>query len=278
MTAFDLARIDIGELVKDKFKYNQFVYTSLEEAQEQIKERRKDSELEKKVEEYLHGDVPEPLKDGVKAVLYRQVVSPNYEFRCFLDLIKDKKITPMFLEYPEDKFTSINPLKHSLAKMKFQVFHSDKHRQSRVESMNVVDFNSFDGKKFKEVETLWNQSFIHFHHDLVKEIYPNFEKYLFDASEWFLRGGANAKKYYSAYLALFVRHGILFENFLPEGGELSFVKEVFLPAFIDLWLTLGVKPLIVNLLPFERQNDGFWLSHPLETLELIHSKIKRKVV
>ena len=57
--------------------------------------------------------------------------------------------------------------------------------------------------------------------------------------------------------------------------ELSFTKEVFLPAFIEVIRITGVKPLIVALSPTDIEGDNFWMCHPHESE--IHVKEKLEI-
>lgn len=271
ISVFDLDNIDLGELIEDKKVFSEFVYTPLSEALRESQKRWRDKQLAKKMDGYFGGNIPQPLIDGFKAVLFRQLFTPNYELRRFMKTIHDANITPLLLEYHDDKFASNNPLKHALGKMKFQ-HNLDNDSKGKIETRNIINFNESGGKKIKAVQTTWNQSLINFHHELLFSAFPNSSKYLFDASSWFHSIGGKAKDYYSRYTALFVRNGILFENFVLEGNELRFIKEIFLPSFIEVWKETGKKPMIVSLLPIDTQNALFWMSHPAETLKVMKGK------
>lgn len=274
----DFTSINFGEMLKDEEMFNNFIYTPLPEAIAELKLRCKQKDIEEKVNEYLLGDVPEPLKHHFKAVLFRPIITPNQEFARFYDLIQKSGIKPMFLEYLNDKFTSVNPLKYSLGKLRCYIDVS-KHKKARVESEKVIEFNICEGKKINIVKTTNGQFLADFHHALLESVFPQSSRYLYDGSEWFHRAGDKAKKYYTRYMSLFVRHAILFENYLLEGGEFKFVRDTFFPTFLEVWESTGKKPLIVNLLPFETQKDDFWSSYKIEIMSEIGSgKIKQKMV
>ncbi len=270
-TSLDLNKVDIKKLVMNHEEFSEFVYTPLLEAVYELKKRWKDEKLERQVHDYLEGDIPGPLLNSFKAVLFRQLFTPNHELERFIETIDRVGIKPMFLEYYDDKFTTNNPLKHALGKMKFQK-ELGENPQNRICSKRIIEFNGSDGRKIKEVKTLWDQSLIDFHHELLESVFPNSKQYLFDASDWFHRGGNGAKEYYNRYIYLFLRNGILFENFILEGGELSFVENIFLPSFIDVWKKTGKKPLISALLPVDVANDSFWVCHPFEILSRLQTK------
>src|SRR3989338_6746540 len=79
----------------------------------------------------------------------------------------------------------------------------------------VVDFNLNNGKKFKEIKTLWGESFVDFHRKLFTvHDYKTEDFHLYNASDWFKKNGGKAVGYYTNLLLMFTCFGILFENFL----------------------------------------------------------------
>lgn len=263
----------IEALLKDRARFNDYIYTSLDEAVTELDLRWKDENLEKKISAYIDTDIPEVMKVEPKAVIFRQLVTPNYEIRRFMIIPDVLKIKPLFWEYHDDKFTSNNPIKHSLGKLPVHM-GIGKKGGIKLNFKNVIEFNQSNGKKIHEVKTLWNQSLIDFHHEMLEKVFPGAEKYVFNASEWFHKNKGNAKDYYRNYVALFVRNGILFENFVLEGDELEFTRNIFLPAFIEAYEKTGKKPLIVALEPTEIEGDYFWVCHPPEALDFIEAKLK----
>ncbi|HUD01590.1 MAG TPA: hypothetical protein VMR37_04640 [Rhabdochlamydiaceae bacterium] len=166
-----LENINIDELVNDREKFNAFVYTPVEEAVTELKRRREDKALEKKVSELLGGDIPKPFLDGPRAVLFRQLATPNYEVRRFVSIADGvEDMRPCFWEFYDDKFTSNNEWKYSLGRMGFY-FGRSANGTPRVQKKSVVVFEKFDGKKISSVETIWGQSLVSFHHELFKNTY-----------------------------------------------------------------------------------------------------------
>lgn len=266
----------IDELVADREKFSRFVYTPLDEALEELKKRQTDPTLHEFIQKELPVGAPLPMLTNPKAVMFRQVVTPNYEIRRFLDLIDMVEgLSPMFLEYAEDKFTDNNEWKYSLGKVGFY-FGQGKKGGEKIERTRVIDFNSYRGKKLAEVKTLWGQSLIDFHHELFLEAYGggtlNNDSF-FDGSDWFSQSGGQAIDYYKNFLALFVKNGVLFENFLLDTKEIDFTKNVFLPAFIKITQESGVKPLIVALEPTEIESAEFWMCHPAASLSFVNKKM-----
>ncbi len=253
-----MENVDIEELIKDRKAFNDFVYTPVDEAVQQIKLRRENFKLPD------FSFVPEVFKKAPRVVMFRQLVTPNYEITRFMGLSEVTSLKPLFFEYYHDKFTSNNELKHSLGRLFFYKGRG-KDGRAMVDSLNIIDFNKSNGHTISSVKTLWGQSLIKFHHKLFRKRFVKQTKDIFfDASQWFAKNGSSAAGYYKSFLSLFVKDGILFENFMLDYKEVAFTKEIFLPAFIAVMKETGHKPLIVALEPTEMEEDRFWMSHPPE--------------
>lgn len=253
-------------LVSHRKAFEKFVYTSLIEAHKELDRRWK---MDIKDTE----NIPTVMKDGFKAVMFRQVVTPNYEIIRFINL-HDDKLKPVFFEYHQDKFTTQSYEKHALGKLRF--FQGiGKKGGAKIDRLKVIDFQASDGKKLSEVGTLWGQPLVDFH----KEIFlfwnkKNREVEFFDASQWFSENGGKAEKYYESFLRNFLKHGIWFENFVLEfEKERNFTGRVFLPAFIKIWKETGLKPLIVSLAPTSIEGDEFWMCHESVVKEFVEKKL-----
>lgn len=266
--------VDIDTLVADRQAFNSFVYTPLDEALKELKKRRQDVKLAEKIREFLHNDIPSFLKRlPTRAVLFRQVVTPNYEVRRFFHITQGlDDLEPLFWEYHEDKFTSNNDWKRSLGKLTF-LMGIGKKEGKKIESATIINFNTYNGKKISQVKTLWGQSLVKFHHELFDKTYrTSSQKHFFDSSKWFKRNGATANEYYLPFFLLFIQHAVLFENFMLDTKELSFSRDVFLPAFIRAFKETGYKPLIVALEPTDIEGDNYWLYHPGKSKSFVESK------
>lgn len=236
------------------------IYTPLEEAKEEIGRRWNDESLQKKVEEYL-GEVPAPFHKGPRSVLSRDIISPNKEFSRFLELSESVGLSPLGYEYHHDKFCSMNKEKLCMAKMAFYK-GENKNGEVLYWCRNVVDINKFNGKRFDDIETLWGEPFIDFHHRLLNSHLKDIE--LFDCSSMYSKNGTDPKAFYKHDLALFICHGILFENFITTDKEAEFCRKVVYPAYTTVIDYFGVKPLIVELLPHTSQSEIIWYCYPEE--------------
>jgi len=267
----------ISDIIADRKRYDDVLYTPLDEAYDELVRRRRDKELERRVHDFLRGNIPEPLRSEPKAVIFRHVLTPNYELRRFTELVHAfGKLQPLFWEYHTDKYTPNNELKRTIGRLFF--FNGrGKKNGARINSLNVIDFNTSNGKPIGSLMTTWGQSLIDFHHEFFRECYRDIPGSLFDSSDWFQLNGKTSDSYYTAYLSLFLRHGILFENVMLDKSELSFTKNTFLPAFLSLFREFGLKPLIVALEPTKEESDPLWMCYPGPDKKFVEEKMKRVV-
>jgi hypothetical protein len=251
---------------KDLEKQVREMYTPLSVAKKEIWRRWNDKELRKKVEDYLGGDIPHFLKKEPKSVLVRYVFTPDFEFMYFLDLAKSTGLDYVLPEYSDDKFVAGNSDKYHLARL---FFHNGngKNGGDKITTSNVINFNESEGKKFNEIKTVNGKKFVDFHHELLKEFCPDTDKKIVDFNPWFNEKKKISKKYYDYYLTLFLAHGILFENFLRDKGEIEFTSKMVLPSFKKLEKIFGVKPLIVPIVPLEDENCLYWWCYPRKVEE-----------
>lgn len=250
------------------------IYTPLEEAKEEIWRRWNDKALRKKVEDFLGGDIPSVFKEAPRAVLSRQILSPNFEMLRFLDLAKESNLKSVLLEYPLDKFVTKNLDKYYLGKI-FFYNGVGKNGGRKLSSIKVIDVDKYDGKPFVSIQTLWGGSFINFHKSLVENVIPNME--VFDISHFYRENGGVACKYYLRYISLFVCFGILFENYLFYGAYNELTESVFLPSFRKICETFGLKPLIVQLVPIEKERDVYWRYYPEVMKDKINAILKTEL-
>jgi hypothetical protein len=252
---------DTETLVRDKNLFNSFVYTSLDDAVNALMKRRTDSELMKRVESFLGPTLPSQFQTDPRLVLARHLVTPDHEIIRFLNVSDVIHIPPLFFEYLGDKLVFKNPAKYRLARLSFYKGIGKKGGVKRDER-SIIDFDEAHGKPISSVKTTDNRSLVDVHHQLFLRRFPGYEDALFDGTTWYAENGGTPLRYYPKFIALFLCHGILFENFFLDRKELEFTKDIFLPAFIEVFKKFGVKPLIVALEPTQLEGDDFWLDHP----------------
>jgi hypothetical protein len=271
----DETKIQIEGLMSDRKKFNDFVYTSFKEAISELNNRQDHSKLGEYTDNFLDKHAPEIMRGKKSMVLFRHIATPNYEIRRFLIAADALEVLhPIIFEYTADKFTNRNDWKYSLGRISLHKGTNKKGEQI-FECKNVIDFNQCNNKPIHSINTHWNQSLVDFHHEIFTKGYPTLKNNVFDLSSWLHEFGSSAKDYYKPFLTLFLKNGILFENFLLEGKELSFTKEIILPTLIEIAKETGHKPLIVALEPTEIEGDQFWLAHPYQEKEFIEGKMKK---
>ena len=264
---------DIEHIIKNREIFHKMIYTPLSEALIELKKRKEDKTLSEKINNILDFNIPEPLRNNLNnAVMFRQVATPNYEMRSFIDICSIFELNPIFFEYGDDKFTSNNSYKHSLGQLRLHKNIPNKNGENIEEKVTIVDFNKYNGKKLKEVSTQNNQSLINFHHKLFNHYNYHFnDNIFFEASDWFKKNGGKAIDYYTNFLLLFIYHGVLFENFLLGENEGEFTKNVLIPAFIKVSKLTGLKPLIIPIPPMDLdvEEDFHWHSHDIKIKSFI---------
>lgn len=252
---------DYNLIMDDRSIFNQVVYTPLSEALRLLDERSKDKEFLVKIEKLLKGDIPEIFRNKRCGIIARQLATPNFENRRFISLAKESGLHPVFLEYFDDKFTSNNKYKHSLGQLQIQN-KKDKNNQECIEKITIVDFNKSNGKKLKEVETLWGESLVNFHKNLF-DLYNLKDFSCVEETSWYVKKDEKPIEFYSNFFLLVTCFGILFENFLfsKNEAESNFTKNVILPALENVINLTGVKPLIVPVEAIDLETDDFWYYH-----------------
>jgi hypothetical protein len=252
----------IEHLVADRDAFDAFVYTPIEEALPELLKRRRDKGVENALAPYLAHGLPEPLQQGEKLVLARQVATPNHEMLRFMAMKDMCGIDPLVLEYHDDKFTSRNAFKHRLGKLKF-LDGLGKNSEVKCSYETIIDFNENERRPLGKIDTLWGRRLVDCHHQLLGRALPAARERTYDVSKWLQENGGVAREFYVRLMSLFVRNAILCENFLIKGDETNFTKSVFLPAFMEIMDSVGVKPLIVALTPTNIETDELWTCHTM---------------
>ncbi len=261
----------IAELLSDKKKFDSFLYTPLRDAISELSTRENDTIIL----DYLKGVPPLRLPDTDKKymVLCRNIGTPNYEMHRFLasaDVLTELK--PYIFEYTKDKYTHINRMKITLGKLAFYK-GINKIKQPVIQYKNVIDLNECNGKIIDTLSTVWGQNLVQFHHEFLYSRFPFIKDNVVDISDWLHTVGSNAYKYYIHYLSLFLKDGILFENFAFNGDEHEFTRDVVLPSVLKLISYTKKKPLIVALEPTNIEGEEFWESYPTHMIDFVDAKL-----
>jgi hypothetical protein len=187
------------------------------------------------------------------------LVTQNLEFQAFTKKSKAAGLKPVCTQYTSDKFCSLNPDKRALGKVTFSHGHG-RNNGDKIVSHTIIDFCTEDGKPLREVRTVWGENFVAFHNRTVSLTLPRIE--LFEFTAWVEKMGGRPEIFYHPLMALFICHGIMFENFLNEGDEGKFTRDIVWPAIRRVTEHFGLKPLIVRLRPEESETEPYWCWYP----------------
>jgi len=180
-------------------------------------------------------------------------------------------LRPLFFEYHDDKFVTLNRCKFALARMRFaDTINANKDGRFT----DVLDIQACQGRSFASISTKWGEPFVEFHHRLFREVFPRIpDSAFFEGSGWFHSHGFSPRKYYPEFLSLFVSGCVLFESYLLCPEEIDFTENVVIPAFDSVAKAFGRRPLIVRLDPPDSEGNSFWLSYPTSLLSFVGDAI-----
>jgi hypothetical protein len=194
------------------------------------------------------------------AVILRNALTPNFETMRFASLVASLGLRPLVVEYPLDKFVTINAAKMALAVMRFSA--SPLAAETECQSVRVIDVDQFDRSPFSKIATLGGGALLDFHHQLVQQTALSGQIDHYDASEWFVAQGSKAQFFYEPVFRLFLAHAVMFESYLDKGRDHPFMKTVVIPAFDAAARLHGCKPLVCRLDPLESEGLDSWYHYP----------------
>jgi hypothetical protein len=245
------------------------IYTPLDCAVRELRKRREDGRLERKVVEFLDGRMPDHFRGEPRALHWPTVASPNIWMHEVHAAAEAAGLVPLVYEYRRDKFHPGNETKLHLARMRF--FHGrDRYGSPLTRCLNAVDMNGAAGKSFDRIHVHSGHGFIDFHHSLLRGIFPDTEVH--DMSDW-IESWPTIHEFYDAYMSLCIRDCVLLESFRTEGSDRELTEKVFMPAFHRAVQRFGMKPLIVALEPVAGPIDLYWYSYPAEVLPMVEAAL-----
>jgi len=231
------------------------IYTPLHIAKEEIHRRWNDIDLKKKMKDSLGGKIPDVFKDKPKAIIFRNIATPNLEIGIAHEYAQMMGLDLVVIEYTADKFCTRNRDKLHLGKMVF--VHKDNKSQI-VSKEKIIDIKEDDNKRLSDISTLWGEKLVDFHKRIFKENgYGHVET--FDASIY-KDMGLSPHEIYLKILGFSSCFAVLLENFLvkTDPGEKRFTNEVIWPAFKAITAIAGVQPLIIPLITSEEDEGVNW--------------------
>ena len=251
------------------------IYTPFSQLEKELEDRRSNKELLSNVENFLGNFLLEEFRNGQRSVISRNIVTPNFEFGYFMDVAKELSVKPLYFEY-HDKLVSKNPAKYRLGKLFF--FERSKQLHPMLTTRCIIDFNKYEGKNLRNIQTLWGEPLIEFHRKFFQSQYPELDLDIIDLTEWFDETRV-MDEYYMYFFALFICHGVLFENYLlQDKHETEFFMRKIYPSFTKLERMFGVKPLIYPLLPIEHEKNYYWESYPKHLMPYVDEKLAYEIM
>ncbi len=256
----------------NKERIRERLYTPLQDVLGELERRRQDKELCKKVDDFF-GNFKPPQEFGKRprGVMVRCIASPTIEYEYFKGVQRGLRLDPLFLEFSADKFVAKNHEKYGLCRLSF-VKSEPKFKRRIVQKRRIVNFNVYEGHALNAIRTEEGGSLVDFHHSLLARSGLDKGVEVSDFSDWFLKSRTLSEEYYLYYLALFLVHGVLFENFLFNKDEQFFTETKVLPAFQKLTEMFGVRPLIVPIVPLEEEEAPYWYYYDEKIMKLIDPK------
>jgi hypothetical protein len=235
----------------------QNIHISLDEAREEIKKRWDNTDLKKAIEEELGTNLIAKFNKKRRAVLWRQLQSPDTGFTFFNQCAHFINSEPLAFEYLGDKFVSVNDEKKEMGRLHLFL---DSGFRARV---NIIDFVSNENKPISGIRTITNELLVDFYHSLLE--ISKYKVNLQDLTGW-CNGIGSAEDYYYPFLLHFVAHGVLFETFLSGKGDYysGFTENIVFPCIQSIEKKFGLKPLVVKLYPEDQDSkeDFYWWSFP----------------
>jgi len=246
------------------------MYTPLNKAIKELKLRRQDESIINRTNEFLGGILPKGFPDEPPACLLRQVASCRYEDLAFARLAESAGLTPFWPTYLDDSYISINPDKVNYIRMKIKVSENHNHKLKAVRDMNKLDHEKPEMGKL-ETKYLSDDGtpvlLPDLHLEMRRAVFPQYATNVFDNSAWYKSQRLKWSHYYNSIFALFVCHGVMFEDYHdgPNASSLAkFTKRVVEPAFDLVCREIGLEPLMVQF-PWQK---GYEL-YPKEVLPLL---------
>lgn len=244
-------------------------------AVKELRNRAQNPELRRRVEEYLGNDIPEYAQQGLFLCATRYIVSANFETLRFLNLSEPLSLPVVLTEDVQDIFIPQNVVKKALCKLPIhkRITNNAGILHEQYEYKSIVDINTMQGRPFRDIQTYWGESLTSFHHRILESTLRR-RVSIYDDAEWINRNGRrDPLALYKRFLALFLVHGVYFEDYsMKDQDEVSFYEGVVLPAFNFVTEFFGVTPLIARLVPDKGESEVFWNSYPNSILEAIPSR------
>lgn len=189
------------------------------------------------------------------ALFARHVATYRYEDAVFDCMARSTGLSPLWIEYLDDRMCSGNEFKRSLCAPKI-LERVGRKGGFLAPAMDVADVSAWETKPLRTVRARDGRLLADLHHSLHDKL-ANGPRV--DCSEWLGALGGKAALYYEGFISLFVAHAVLVEDYDSADGDCkmgAFVENILQPALEAVRRHFDVKPLIVRL-PW-REEFGFY--------------------
>lgn len=195
-----------------------------------------------------------------RAILFRQVATPNYELRRFLRLCSRSGFTPVVLQFHADRMSCHNSYKRNLIAPIF-VDGIGRNGLPFFKRSKLKSLEKVDNLRLSDIE-IAGRELPKFHADLLLAALPNQPFLSIEASAWFgtYRGGA--REYYVDLFQALIGDVLLLEDFVADGEEKRFFDDIVCPAFETASAILGRRPSIMQLCSNRRMASPLWYAYP----------------
>lgn len=237
------------------------VYTPLAAAVDELRRRRADPALWRRVRAFQAALPPHFLPRAPSLIMVRSIFSPDRECGAFARLAAASGLPPLCAELGGDRFVSFNPGKYGRGRM---IFGSGLRRRG----LRLIDFHRYDGRPINEIRTRSEQPLLAVHHALLSHAHPELATRRLDCTPWATAASRIAPRYLHL-LGLALVDGILAENFaVNDREERRLFEQRVLPSLRRALELFGVRPLIVPVVAPELEDDPGWAEYPAELFPL----------
>ena len=201
-----------------------------------------------------------PADARPRAILFRQIATPNYELRQFLRLCRRRGFAPIILSYHRDRMSCQNPSKRALVAPMF-INSVNRHGQPVFRRERLINVETVEKLRLSEIR-IGNHDLPAFHAALMRLAIPAEPFTLVEASSWLGSYPQGAKDYY-VELFLGLTDGVmLLEDFITDPKEADFFDRIVKPAFDLACRQLGKRPAIARLCNNRRSDSPLWYAYP----------------
>jgi hypothetical protein len=195
-----------------------------------------------------------------RAILFRQIATPNYELRRFLRLCARSDYAPVILQYHADRMSCHNTFKRSLVAPMFLEGIS-RNGQPFFRRHHLINVETIERLRLSEV-VVAGRSLPDVHTNLLRIALPNDTFQLVEGSSLLSSYPAGARDYYVDLFAALGSDLLLLEDFMTDDEEAGFFDRVVRPAFDTACSILGKRPLVRRLCDNRRMPSPLWYAYP----------------